>query len=341
MTSWLEGLGARLPILNAGMGLGIAGSALATAVSEAGGLGVLGLGACPPEVVRREIRALRARSDRAFGVNLILPMLQGGEVDVCLEERVPLLVLFWGDVGPYAAEAARRGVALFAQVGSAAEAVAAAEAGATGVIIQGREAGGHVAATRPLSETLPATRRELGSLPLVAAGGIATGDEIARALAWGADAVSIGTLFLATPEAAVCDAYRARIVAAAAADTVLTKLFDGGWPDAQHRVLRNRLYTDWERAGRPRPGARPGEDRIFASVLRGEERQPLPRYSVVPPIAGFAGDLEEAALYAGMSCEQVTRVEPARAVLARLAAELRAAGTKRAPAPARSDRAGV
>ncbi len=91
MADWLEALGVELPILNAGMGLGIAGPEMAAAVSASGGLGVLGLGGCPPEAVREAIRAYRMRSDRAFGVNLILPMTRGGEVEVCLEERVPLL----------------------------------------------------------------------------------------------------------------------------------------------------------------------------------------------------------------------------------------------------------
>ncbi len=325
MSTWLDPLGVRVPILNAGMGLGIAGPALAAAVSEAGGLGVLGLGAYPPEQVRAQIHAYRRMSRHPFGVNLILPMTRGGEVEVCLDERVPLLVLFWGDVAPYTRDAAARGVRLVAQVGNAEQAVEAVEAGAVGVIVQGREAGGHVRATEPLAETLRATRAELPAIPVLAAGGIADGAGVAEALAAGADAVSIGTRFVATPEACVLSSYRDRIVESKASDTVMTTLFDQGWPDAAHRVLRNRAFTEWEAAGRPAPGGRPGEGRTIGSVDGDEDSPPLPRYSVVPPVRGYRGDLEEAALYAGESCDRIHRVEPARAVLDRLAAELRAA----------------
>ncbi len=228
-------------------------------------------------------------------------------------------------MAPYAKDATRCGVKLFAQVGDAAEAVEALEAGAVGVIVQGCEAGGHVKATRPLVETLSQTRAELSSLPVVAAGGIADGAGIADALALGADAASLGTRFVATPEAAVVPEYRERVVTARADDTVLTKLFDRGWPNAQHRVLRNRAFREWEQAGRPDPGARPGEGRIVAAVPGAEGRQELPRFSVVPPVVGFEGDLEEAPLYAGTSCQKIDSVEPVAAVMERLGRELRAA----------------
>lgn len=321
----LAGLSFELPVLNAGMGGGIAGVDLAVAVSEGGGLGVLGLGGgLPIPFVREEIRGFRSRSARPFGVNLIIPMLQGGEVEACLEEQVPLLILFWGDVSPWADDARRRGVRLFAQVGDAEEAVCAVESGAAGVMIQGVEAGGHVKATAPLEENLRAAVKALPGVPVIAAGGIATGAEVRRALELGATAVSMGTRFLATEEAQAHPDYKARVVAADPKDTVRTELFDGGWPRAAHRVLRNGLYRRWEEAGSPEPGQRPGEGEQVARMVVAGQEMPLPRYSVMPPTSDFEGDLDEVALYAGQSCGRIRTVARAADVMRDLARELRA-----------------
>ena len=90
-------LGIDLPILNAGMGGGTAGPELAAAVSNAGGLGVLGMGGLPPPIIREEIRRLRSLTKKPFGVNIILALLEEGQVEICVDEKVPLLILFWGD----------------------------------------------------------------------------------------------------------------------------------------------------------------------------------------------------------------------------------------------------
>src|SRR5688572_21990257 len=112
-------LGIQLPIFNAGMGGGNAGPDLAAAVSNAGGLGVLGMGGLPAPAVREAVRATRALTDRPFGVNLLLPLLQGGELEVCLEEKVPVVVLFWGDPAPHLAKAKGTGTKVILQVASA------------------------------------------------------------------------------------------------------------------------------------------------------------------------------------------------------------------------------
>ncbi len=314
-----------MPILNAGMGLGIAGPELAAAVSEAGGCGVLGLGGLPAEFVRDAVRGLRARTPRAFGVNLILPLMREGALEVCLEERIPFLVLFWGDPAPFVADAHRRGVALFAQVGDAEEAARAAAAGVDGIFIQGREAGGHVRAVRPLAHTLPDTVRAVGALPVIASGGMSSGEQVAMALRAGASAVSLGTRYLATPEARVVSEYKDRVLTAKAADTVLTTLFDVGWPEAPHRVLRNGVYRAWETAGEPVSGQRPGEGATVGHLALAGERVPLPRYTVNPPVLGLVGDLDEVPLYAGESCEGIDRLIPALELTRQLARELREA----------------
>jgi nitronate monooxygenase/enoyl-[acyl-carrier protein] reductase II len=148
-------------------------------------------------------------------------------------------------------------------------------------------------------------------LPVVAAGGVADGRGIAAALMLGAQAVSIGTRFLCSTECPVSPEYKRRIIDANAEDTVHTLLFDIGWPNAAHRVLRNRVYTEWEAAGSPPPGKRPGEGTIVGTMPLAGNRIEVPRYSVFPPLAGFEGDVDYAILYAGQSCALVNDVKPA------------------------------
>ncbi len=318
-------LNIKLPIWSAGMGLGIAGSALSGAVSAADGLGVLGIGGMEAQAVRALIAEMRRHTARAFGVNIIMPMMQEGQIEACFDEKVPLLVLFWGDPSPYINDAHQRGILVIAQCGDTDAAVRAADAGVDGVIVQGTEAGGHVMATRPLAEVVTATVKELGSIPVIASGGIATGADIANALKLGASAVSMGTRFLATSESLVLDSYKAKVVAAKSADTVLTELFDIGWPNAAHRVIRNRAYNDWDAAGQPPSGERPDENKVIGKLGSGDEAIDLPRYTVTPPLLHFDGDLEEAALYCGESCERIDTIVSSEALMKQLLAELKAA----------------
>jgi NAD(P)H-dependent flavin oxidoreductase YrpB (nitropropane dioxygenase family) len=314
-----------LPIWNAGMGMGMAGAELCSAVSNARGLGVLGLGGMPPAAMRAVIAQTRKLRSRAFGVNIIMPMMVEGQIECCFDEDVPLMVLFWGDPTPYINDAHRRGIIVVSQCGDVEEAVRAAEAGVDGVIVQGTEAGGHVKATRPLADVLKETVRELGSLPVIAAGGIATGEDVIRALKAGASAVSMGTRFVATNEALALESYKNRITTTNANETVLTKLFDIGWPDAAHRVIRNRAFNDWEQAGSPPSGERPDENSIIGALGDGRDAVELPRYSVAPPMHNYHGDLEEAALYCGESCDRIDAIISTENVMQQLVAELNAA----------------
>ncbi len=320
-----ERLNVKLPIWNAGMGIGIAGAALCSAVSEARGLGVLGLGGLDPTAMRMHLSEMRQLTSRAFGVNIIIPMMQPGQIETCFDEKVPLMVLFWGDPSAFIRDAHKRGILIVAQCGDVEEAVRAADAGVDGVIVQGTEAGGHVKATQPLAEVVRETVAELGSLPVIASGGIATGEDIANTLKLGASAVSMGTRFLATNEARVVEAYKARVVDAGSDDTVFTKLFDMGWPDAAHRVLRNRAYNDWEAAGSPPSGDRPDENETIGTLEGGHEPIELPRYTVVPPIVSFNGDIEETAMYCGESCDRIDAIKTTTDVMTRLVGELNTA----------------
>ena len=304
-------LGIQLPIFNAGMGGGLASAELAAAVSNAGGLGVLGMGALPPPVIAQEIRRLRALTDKPFGVNLILALCQGGEFEACLEAKVPVVIGFWGDAEPLVRKAAGSDTKIIVQCGSVDEAKAAASAGVDAVMIQGVEAGGHVKGTTALSIVLPAVVEAVKPLPVVAAGGVADGRGVAAALTLGAQAVSIGTRFLCSNECAASAEYKRRVVAAKAEDTAYTLCYDIGWPNAAHRVIRNRGFVEWEAAGSPSPGKRPGEGTIVGTMMLAGSRVEVPRYSVFPPLEGFEGDHDYAILYAGQSCALVDDVKPA------------------------------
>src|SRR5207247_10013834 len=103
------------------------------------------------------------------------------------------------------------------------------------------------------------TVRALQPLPVLGSGGIGDGAGLARAIQFGAQRVSLGTRFVACDEAWLNPAYKQRIVGARAEDTVLNELYDGDWPNAPHRTLRNKTFAEWEAAGSPPPGSRPGE----------------------------------------------------------------------------------
>jgi NAD(P)H-dependent flavin oxidoreductase YrpB (nitropropane dioxygenase family) len=202
---------------------------------------------------------------------------------------------------------------VLSQVASVDEARRAVEAGADALIVQGVEAGGHVQSTTPLLVLLPAVRRAV-DVPLVAAGGIADAASARAAIGAGADVVSLGTAFAASTESLAHHRYRERLVAATAADTELTDLYDIGWA-APHRVLRTRVLEAWEAAGRPPSGGRPGEGEIVARAATG----PIVRYSMVPAVGGTTGDIDAMALYAGCGVGSIVAVEDARAIVERIA----------------------
>jgi nitronate monooxygenase len=333
-TPFCDLLGIEIPILNVGFGES-AGPELAAAVSNAGALGVLGFSGVPPDEIRRRIRQTRELTDRPFGGNVIIAAQQFPEylarmearIAVCLEERIPLLVLFWGDPAPYVEEAHRRGVRVAIQVGSAEEAARAAAAGVDAVIAQGSEAGGHVKATESLWDVLPAAVDAVHPLPVIAAGGIGGGAAIARALSLGAQGVSLGTRFVASEEAWTHRTYKERVVAASAEDTFYGELFDVGWPGAPHRALRGKTFDEWDAAGRPPSGQRPGEGEVIGIVHLPWGDEPWHRYEVgmIPP--DFDGELEYAPMWAGHSVDAIHGIAPAAEIVRQLVRETYSATT--------------
>jgi NAD(P)H-dependent flavin oxidoreductase YrpB (nitropropane dioxygenase family) len=312
-----------LPIMLAGMGA-VAHAELAAAVSEAGGMGTVGLVGFTPEGIHNELTAARRLTKKPLACNQLIPFLGPGMVEAIAAAPVEAVTLFWGVPAEYVACFKDAGKKVIWQCGSADEAAAAKSAGADLIIAQGVEAGGHVRGLVSTLVLVPQVRDAIGDLPMLAAGGLADGRGLAAALALGADGAVFGTRFLASQESAAHPSYKDRIVSARAEDTVHTKLHDMGWPDAAHRVLRTAVYEEWERAGRPESGKRPGEGKLVGTLRHaGMALPPLVKYTVMPPAEYLEGELEEFAFYAGMSCALVTDIAPAGEIVRRIAAEAR------------------
>src|SRR5262249_49630917 len=160
---------------------------------------------------RQEIRRVRELTDKPFGVNLILHFPVEEQVAVCLEERVPVLSLFWGDPAPYVGCAQAAGVKVFHQVGSVAEAERAAAAGVDVMVAEGVEAGGQVAGEVSTLALIPRVVDAVAPRPVVAAGGIADGRGVVAVLALGAQAAMLGTRFLASAESRAHPRYKQRL----------------------------------------------------------------------------------------------------------------------------------
>jgi NAD(P)H-dependent flavin oxidoreductase YrpB (nitropropane dioxygenase family) len=317
--------GIEYPIISAGMG-GIALGELAAAVSEAGGLGTIGLAAFGREGIHNEIAAARARTSKPIAVNLLVPFLRPGIVEAVAQSPIQAVTFFWGDAREHAESIAslhRAGIKVIWQCGDADEARWGVDAGADAIMAQGMEAGGHVRGEITTLALIPEVRDAIGDMPLIAAGGIADGRGLAAALALGADGAVFGTRFLASEEAAAHPLYKRRIVEARAGDTVHTTLFDIGWPNAPHRVLRTKVFEEWERAGRPESGKRPGESETIGRSLRADAEIPLVSYTVMPPADYIEGDFERMPFYAGQSCGTVRGIAPAGEIVRQIAAEAR------------------
>jgi nitronate monooxygenase len=304
-------LGIEYPVIQAPIGSASC-PALAAAVSNAGGLGMLALSWRKPESIRRLIRHTKALTSRPFGINLVLEWPQEERLRVCLDEGVRIVSFFWGEPGPLRQIARGAGAIVLHQVGSLAEARSALHAGTDAIVVQGFEAGGHVRGTTTVAELLRQAVAIAGGTPVIAAGGVATAADAANARAAGAAGVWVGTRFVASEESAAHPYYKQRIVEAASADACYTLAFDGGWAAAPHRALRNSTMEMYERG-----------EIVRDVVARFSNGKPVRRFDDTPPVAGMTGDMEALALYAGESAGRVTAIEPAARIVSELGAAFR------------------
>jgi NAD(P)H-dependent flavin oxidoreductase YrpB (nitropropane dioxygenase family) len=312
-TALCDRLRIAVPIIQAPMGLA-SSPELAAAVSNAGGLGTLAPWGVSVDMLRQQVQRLRALTSRPFAINLNLAMAQEARLEACLELKVPVISFFWNDAGPLAARAKAGGVTVIQTVGSASAARIAIDSGADIIVAQGWEAGGHVRGTVATMPLVPAVVDAVGSVPVVAAGGISDARGLAAALALGAAGVWIGTRFLASEEAPIHPMYRERVLAATEDDTAyLEDLFDiPVWPNAPHRVLRNSVVEKWEAAGRPPAGKRAGEGEVIATSPAGAD---LLSHRGSTPLAGAKGNIEALSMWAGQSVGLVRKVQPAAEIV--------------------------
>jgi nitronate monooxygenase len=315
------GLALELPIVQAGMGGGLAGHELAAAVSEAGGLGTIGI--LPPEDMEAELAAARRLTGMPLAVNLIVPFAQSGHWEVA--SAADVVVTHW-EASP------RRRVAStwIHTIGDVEEAETAVAAGADAVIAQGVEAGGHTRGTIHALELLERVRAAVpDDYPVLLAGGIATADDVRAAVDAGAAAAVAGTRFLASEESGAHPEYKRRLVEGR--ETVLTELFGMGWPNAPHRVLPNAATRRWLR-GNPRGPASvralhraltPLARRAPVSMqLRRAGRAASGTFDLAPPAPTAempAETIETHPLYAGETVVRIDEIRPAAELVAALA----------------------
>ncbi len=310
MTAFTELVGCELPLQLAGMGGGGSNPALVAAVSNAGGLGMLGLGGIPGPFVGQMLDATASLTSKPFGVNFLMPFLDRDAV-AAAAPRSRLVEFFYADPDASLVALAHDAGALAGwQVGSRDEAKAAADAGCDVVIAQGTEAGGHVRAKESLEEVLADV---LGAVvvPVVAAGGIGTAQRVKEVLDAGASAVRIGTRFVASAESDAHPDYIAALIAASAEDTELTEAFAVEWPNAPHRVLKSCLSA-----------ARAATDDIVGTAKMGPMEVPVMRFSVMAPSKDTTGNIAAMCMYAGTSVDGVTKRQSAAEIVAELCGEL-------------------
>lgn len=323
MTPLCRMLGIEHPVLSAGMGA-VSGPELAAAVSNAGGCGQVVVTGLDAAGVEDRVRRTRELTERPFAVNVILDIWKGHEIAAALAAGAPIIFLFWGDPAPHVEQVRRAGARVIVQVGSPPEALAAAEAGVDVIVAQGLEAGGHVRGTTPLFSLLPMVVDAVASVPVVAAGGIVDGLGLAAALSLGAQGALMGTRFLASDEANIHPEYLRRVVESDGETVYAEDLFDVAWPNAPHRMLRNRVVEEWLAAGRPPMGSRAGEGSIIGRSSASGRQVEISRYTSFTPSPAFEGDMEEVPLWAGTSVGRVRQVKPAGVIVRETVAEAEA-----------------
>ncbi len=246
-----EKLGLRYPILNAPMAY-IAHGRLVKAVSEAGALGMLGIGKDSPEFIKKEVEYIRQDDTNIkFGIGLLGWVIKDNPAiyQVALEAHPFLISISVGDLTPYVKPLQSEGILVATQVHSREEALAAEAAGVDLIAVQGSEAGGH---TNKKVSTLPLLQVVLESVkvPILASGGVASPRGIAAVLAAGAEGAWVGTAFLACPETSAVESARERVLQARETDTILTSVYDRAnnlpWPEhIPGRAIQNDFTARW------------------------------------------------------------------------------------------------
>jgi NAD(P)H-dependent flavin oxidoreductase YrpB (nitropropane dioxygenase family) len=267
---------------------------------------MLGIGRQSVAVVSAYLDELGSLTRSIVGCTFIEPFVRD-DVVALVADRLPVIEFFFG--WPSARRLPADRICGW-QVGTVDEARAAVDAGCRYVIAQAREAGGHVRGVEPFDSFVTSVLAAV-DVPVVAAGGIGTRADVSRALALGADAVRVGTRFVATTESNAHPAYIDALATARADDTVLTEAFGVGWPDAPHRVLQSSIAA----------ASAASVDVVGEMALRDGRVVPMPRFGASVPTRETTGDIAAMALYAGTSVDDVHRTMSAADVVRELCGE--------------------
>ncbi|WP_298563247.1 nitronate monooxygenase [uncultured Aliiroseovarius sp.] len=291
---------------------GLVESDLAAAVGKAGGYPIMPYSWSSSGEIEKSIRSLRANTDAPFAVNLCLDFPQEARLDLCLSHGPNAVHFFWGDAAPYVKDVHAAGALVIQTVSDSKQAIKAVDAGVDILIAQGWEAGGHVRGSVATFALIPAVVDVAGSVPVLAAGGISDGRGLAAALCLGASGVVMGTRFAASTESAAHPDYISRIVDAGHSDTVHeTELYNIGWSNAAHRVLRSDLVDRWLADGRPDNLTRHRAGEIVAT--RGSAE--FMTYQSATPHRRMHGEIEALSMWAGQSAGLINSVEPAASII--------------------------
>lgn len=297
--------GIKFPIIQGGM-VWCSGWRLASAVSNAGGLGLLGAGSMHPEVLREHIRKCRAATDKPFGVNvpLMYPEIEN-LMNLMVEEGVKIVFTSAGSPKKWTPFLKEHGITVVHVVSSSLFAVKCEEAGVDAIVAEGFEAGGHNGREETTTLTLiPQVRRATG-LPVVAAGGIGSGEAMLAAMALGAEGVQIGTLFALSTESSASEAFKQRCLTLDEGGTMLClkKL-------SPTRLVRNGLF-----------------DKVAEAEARGANSEEL--RDILGKAASkrgiFEGDTEQGELEIGQIVSSVDAIRPAGDIVRQLVEDFRKA----------------
>lgn len=300
-----ELFGIKYPIIQAGM-IWASGWKLASEVSEYGGLGIIGAGSMYPEILREHIQKCKKATSKAFAVNV--PMLYP-DLDkimgIIIEEEVPIVFTSAGNPKTWTSHLKSKGIKVVHVVSSVKFALKAQQAGVDAVVAEGFEAGGHNGREETTTFTLiPMVKSEL-MVPLIAAGGIASGAGILAAMVLGADAVQIGTRFVASEEASSHIHFKNEVIKAQEGDTTLTLK-----ELAPVRLLKNKFYHDIQN--------------LYSTAPTKEELQKLLGRARAKK-GMFEGDLEEGELEIGQISGLIKDILPAKTIMENLISEFEVA----------------
>jgi len=283
--------GIRYPIVQAGM-VWASGWRLASAVSNAGGLGLLGAGSMYPEVLREHIQKCRKATDKPFGVNVPLLYPDIAQLmEVIVEEKVPIVFTAAGNPSLWTAHLKSHGCIVVHVVSSVKFALKAQACGVDAVVAEGFEAGGHNGREETTTMVLLPLVKKAISIPLIAAGGIASGEAMLAAMALGADGVQVGSRFVATPEASSHPNFKSEVIKASQGSTELTLK-----ELTPVRMLKNPFYEKLQELYRQGASA----EKLKEALGRGRAKKGM-----------FEGDLVEGELEIGQVAAQINTLTPA------------------------------